>query len=137
MVDPDTYDNLMHRNLWLHTLPDATTFEGAVEMLRKWDAWDAVPAAVREYLSSPIPREGDGPRGGVPGLEHSHLRRNAPGVQLHPGGAAKGRGARLSDRISSLDGSRPRLRRRARRRRHRRVVENVGEPFEPPCALFS
>ena len=33
MVDPDTYDHLMHRNLWLHTLPDATTFEGAIEIL--------------------------------------------------------------------------------------------------------
>ena len=40
----------MHRNLWLHTLPDCTTFADAVRMLKKWGAWEEAPAAVRAHL---------------------------------------------------------------------------------------
>jgi glycerate-2-kinase len=44
------YEQLMHRNRWLHNLADCTTFAEAVDMLDKWDAWDAVPASVRAHL---------------------------------------------------------------------------------------
>ncbi|RME99534.1 MAG: DUF4147 domain-containing protein [Chloroflexi bacterium] len=47
-----TYKDLMHHriNRWLHTLPDYLTYADAVDSLKKWDAWDAVPASVREHL---------------------------------------------------------------------------------------
>jgi glycerate 2-kinase len=48
--DPHTYDYLMHRNVWLHALPEGSTFADAVRNLEKWDAWDAVPVSVREHL---------------------------------------------------------------------------------------
>jgi glycerate 2-kinase len=44
------YDWFMHKNLWLHTLPDCTTFADAIAMLKKWDAWDHVSESVRQHL---------------------------------------------------------------------------------------
>jgi len=55
-VDPSDYDQLMNRNLWLHTLPDYTTFEDAILMLKKWDAWEYVPASIREHLEAADPQ---------------------------------------------------------------------------------
>ena len=54
---PNSYDRLMRENLWLHTLPDCTTFEDAVTMLKKWDAWDEVPASVRQHLTQADTRD--------------------------------------------------------------------------------
>ena len=53
---PGDHDELMYHNVWLHTLPDAPTYADAVAMLKKWDAWDAVPASVREHLQRADPR---------------------------------------------------------------------------------
>lgn len=50
-VAPSTYEQLMYHNLWLHNLPDCTTFADAVRMLKKWNVWEAVPASVHEHLS--------------------------------------------------------------------------------------
>lgn len=47
---PHTYKELTRENIWLHSLPEASTFADAVHMLKRWDAWDAVPASVREHL---------------------------------------------------------------------------------------
>jgi glycerate-2-kinase len=49
--DPQTYEQLMCQNVWLHALPECSTFETAVQNLKKWDAWDAVPASVRAHLT--------------------------------------------------------------------------------------
>jgi len=37
-IEPGTYHELMHDNFWLHTLPDGTTYEMAIENLHRWDA---------------------------------------------------------------------------------------------------
>jgi glycerate 2-kinase len=137
MVDPDSYDNLMHRNLWLHTLPDSTTFEGAIAILRKWDAWDAIPCAVREYLSSPGPS-----RETVRAAEFQGWNARIFGAMPKEYGsipAARKKAEELGFRTHLLSA---RLQAEAREAGH--VVadiaassENTGEPFEPPCALFS
>ncbi len=44
------YDWLLGTNVWLHTLPDRSTFSDAVAMLHKWEAWDDMPASVRRHL---------------------------------------------------------------------------------------
>jgi glycerate 2-kinase len=44
------HHHLMHRNLWLHTLPDFTTFADAVAMLKKYDVWDHTSEDVRQHL---------------------------------------------------------------------------------------
>ena len=46
-IDPSSYEQVIHRNLWLHSLPDCTTFADAQAMLRKWDVYDLIPASVR------------------------------------------------------------------------------------------
>lgn len=51
-IDPGDYQQLMYRNLWLHNLPDCTTFQMALDNLRKWDAWEEVPASVRDFLQT-------------------------------------------------------------------------------------
>jgi glycerate-2-kinase len=45
----------MHRNVWLHSLPEQTTFAYAVRCLQKWDAWDDAPASVRRHLTRADP----------------------------------------------------------------------------------
>lgn len=47
---PQKYAQLMRHNVWLHSLPEGSTFADAVRNLKKWDAWDAVPASVRAHL---------------------------------------------------------------------------------------
>ena len=49
------YDWLVDTNVWLHTLPDRSTFADAVDMLHKWDAWDEAPESVRRHLSEARP----------------------------------------------------------------------------------
>ncbi len=45
------YEHLIYNNPWLHFLPDnMTTFEGAVHILKKWNAWDNIPSSVRNFL---------------------------------------------------------------------------------------
>ncbi len=44
------YDYIMRHNNWLHNLPDCTTFEDAVEALRKYDAWEGCPKSIRDFL---------------------------------------------------------------------------------------
>jgi glycerate-2-kinase len=53
--DPHTYDYLLHNNVWLHALPEGSTFADAVRNLKQWDAWDAVPASVRAHLTRADP----------------------------------------------------------------------------------
>ena len=47
------YDHLMHHNLWLHTMPECSTFADAVALLKKWDAWVKVPERVRVAVQEP------------------------------------------------------------------------------------
>jgi glycerate-2-kinase len=54
---PQKYEFLMNKNLWLHTLPEATTFADAVDLLKKWDAWEDIPGSVREYLLNAEPAQ--------------------------------------------------------------------------------
>jgi glycerate-2-kinase len=55
-IPPGNFRQLMNRNLWLHTLPDFTTFQLAVNNLKKWDAWNAVPPSVRKHLKAADPK---------------------------------------------------------------------------------
>jgi glycerate-2-kinase len=46
-----TWDSLIYHNGFLHALPNVATCEQAVANLKKWDAWDEVPASVRAHLT--------------------------------------------------------------------------------------
>ncbi|MDQ1300532.1 MAG: hypothetical protein QG637_450, partial [Chloroflexota bacterium] len=56
-IDPSSYQQVIYRNLWLHSLPDCTTFADAKAMLLKWDAWDAAPASVRAHIERAAPAD--------------------------------------------------------------------------------
>ena len=49
------YAGLMRSNFWLHTLPDMSTPELAVKLLKDNRAWDCMPEAVRRHLLYPDP----------------------------------------------------------------------------------
>jgi glycerate-2-kinase len=54
--DPNQYDRLLSQNFWIATLPDCTTFNEAISLLKKWRAWDMVPSSVRRHLEAADPR---------------------------------------------------------------------------------
>ena len=54
-IDPGTFEQRMYQNYWLHNLPDSSTFQDAVDNLKRYDAWEAVPPAVRRHLKKPTP----------------------------------------------------------------------------------
>lgn len=52
-----SYDELMKANRFLAPLADGTTFELAVEVLHKYDAWELVPEHIRAILLKADPAE--------------------------------------------------------------------------------
>ena len=48
--EPHNLRYYMRENVWLHTLPECSTFADAIRNLRKWDAWSEVPESVRKHL---------------------------------------------------------------------------------------
>jgi glycerate 2-kinase len=136
-IDPGDHDQLMHRNLWLHTLPDCTTFADAVAMFAKWDAWDAAPAAVKEYLLRAEPaqetvkfEEFQKTRFRIFGVMPSRLgvvptaQKKAAELGFKPHTLSTFLSAEASQAglvVASIAST----------------IEREGQPFEPPCALFS
>ncbi len=51
-VRPDSYESLVLHNHWLHTLPDCTTLEDAINTLDKWEAWEEMPDSVKLFLQA-------------------------------------------------------------------------------------
>jgi glycerate-2-kinase len=44
------YAGLTETNIWLHTLPDATSAEQAIKIIHHHQAWDELPAEIRDFL---------------------------------------------------------------------------------------
>ena len=57
LIDPGDWNQLMNRNLWLHTLPEGSTFAEAVDVLKRWEMWDGVAPSVRAYLTRALPAD--------------------------------------------------------------------------------
>jgi glycerate 2-kinase len=139
-IDPGSFEELMHRNFWLHTLPDCTTYEDAVCNLKKWGAWDEVPAAVRDFLFAADPAYET-----VKWDEFQKMTFRVFGVMPGPRQTAKipaamrkaeelGYSAHfMAEEMSAIEA------------RHAaayiseiaRTIESRGEPFRAPCAMFS
>lgn len=139
-IDPGSFDELMHHNFWLHTLPDCTTYDDAIYNLQKWGAWEEIPVSVREFLQARDPSSET-----VKYDEFRHMRFRVFGVMPGPRQTAKVPAAMrkaqelgysahfLAEELSAIEA------------RHAaayisevaRTIERYGEPFSPPCALFS
>jgi glycerate-2-kinase len=130
------YEQLMHGNFWLHTMPDCTTFEQAVAMLQKWDAWDAVPASVRAHLKRADPRQET-----VKAAEFEQTDFLVYGVMPRNRSMLA-----AMDRARELGFTPHRLSRWLQAEASQvgpviasiaETIEREGLPFEPPCALFT
>jgi glycerate-2-kinase len=136
-IDPSTYEQVIHRNLWLHSLPDCTTFADAQAMLRKWDVYDLVPASVREHIERADPADET-----VKADEFLQWRSRIFGAMPYNQSmipAAQQRAAELGFRPLwlALD-----LRAEAKDAAMTlasvaKSIESLGQPVEPPVALFS
>lgn len=132
------YDWFMHRNLWLHTLPDCTTFADAVAMLKKWDAWDHVAESVRRHLLRADPAAET-----VKAEEYERSFRfrifAIMPSRLGPVPSAAERAAELGYTPHVLAASLQAEAREAGRTVGciARSIELHNAPFEPPCVLLS
>jgi len=135
--DPGTYMDLMYHNNWHHTLPECSTFTDAVNVLKKWKAWEQVAPSIREFLQKADPRFET-----VKAEEFEEMGSRIFGVMPHRLGmlpTAHRKAWELGFRpytmstflmaeasqagivIASIATS----------------IEEHGVPFEPPCALFT
>ncbi|MFC2020452.1 glycerate kinase [Chloroflexota bacterium] len=139
-LHPGNHHQLMHRNSWLHTLPDCTTFQLAVDNLKKWDAWEAVPTTVREYLEKADPEHET-----VKAEEFDKMSFRIFGVMPGYNQSAKLPAAIkkaeelgfkpvvLTDDLMWIEASQASIYLSA----IARTSERTGYPFKPPCAIFT
>lgn len=139
-IDPGDYDQLMHGNYWLHTLPDCTTFQEAIDNLRLWDAWEAVPRPVRRHLEDADPKHET-----VKAKDFESMSFRIFG--LMPGARMSGKlipamrkaeelgysAFMLAEQLMEIEASQAGI----YMAEMANTIEQRGQPFEPPCALFS
>jgi glycerate-2-kinase len=133
-----SYEFLMQKNVWLHNLPEGTTFSDAVVMLKRWDAWDAAPLAVRRHLELGDPQ--------YETVKAKQFARMSPFrvfcvMPDHLGmlPAAREKAAELGFHPVTLATE---LRTEARPAGEfvalvGLTVDELGQPFTPPCALLT
>ena len=135
--DPGTYEELIYRNYWFHTLPDYSTFADAVNNLRRWDAWDAVPRSVRDHLERADPRYET-----IKPERYQKLSCRIFGIMPGEQGrwpTPRKKAEELGFRAVSMASD---LRAEASQAglvmaTIARAIEEVGAPFQPPVALFT
>jgi len=139
-VDAGEYDQLMYNNRWLHTLPDYTTFQMAVDNLKMEDAWGAVPESVRRHLQAADPehetvRADEFERmscrifGVLPGYWQTAklppAMKKAEELGYNPVILAEMllfvEASQAGTYVASIAST----------------IERIGQPIAPPCALFS
>jgi glycerate 2-kinase len=136
-IDPGNYDQLMNHNLWLHTLPDCTTFRDAVYNLKKWDAWDEVPSSIRKHLQKADPEDET-----IKAKDFDKMSFRIFGVMPNKTGmipTAMKKASQLGFRpilladMLTVEASQAGL----MTAMIARTVEKLGQPSETPCAMFS
>ena len=139
-IDPGDYHELMHENRWLHTLPDCTTFQMAVETLKREEAWDAVPEGVREFLRRADPRyetvkaqEFERMSFRIFGVMPGHRQSAMLPPAMKKAEALGFRPVVLSQDMGHIEASQVGLFVAS----IASEIENRGQPFKPPCALFT
>ena len=134
---PQPYRFFMHENIWLHSLPEGSTFARAIQMLEKWDAWEHVPVSVREHLCRADPAQET-----VKAQEFQRMRACFYAVMPRNLGmlpAAKAKAEELGFHVLILstwlhaEASQTAL----VMADIANTVERHGLPVEPPCVLLS
>jgi glycerate-2-kinase len=131
-----SYDTLLTQNLWLHALPDHTTFSDAVNAIKKWDARNDIPLSIRKHLETADPHY------------ESPKRKDFEKLSFRIFGVLPRRGPLLEakKKIKSL-GFKPVILTewmQAEAKDAGRVVAQIAKniestraPFTPPCVLMS
>jgi len=139
-IEPGNYEQLIYWNPWLHTLPDYTTFKDAVSCLKKWDAWNYIPASVKDCLLRANPDYET-----VKAEEFQKMPSRIFGVmpgfrqtaKLDPAmRKAEELGLKtvvLTDLLFMVEAQNAATFFTA----ICKTIERTGSPFKPPCALFS
>ena len=131
------YNHLMTTNRWLHNLPEGTTFEEAVDILHYYDAWDLCAESIQRCLTKADPKNET-----VKFDEFKNMNFRVFGVMpehLHFMPVAKKKAAELGYKPIQLctmlmaESKDAALTIGA----IARSVEELGEPFKPPVALFT
>ena len=131
------YAQFMHGSRFLHTLPSYTSYDDAIAMLRKWDAWDDVAPSIREHLLHADPALAT-----VKADEFERTRFRIFGVMPNRLGmipAAARRAAELGFTPHVLA---RRLQAEASQAARTlmcvaRTIESEDAPFQTPCALIT
>ena len=135
-IEARSHAHYMYGNSFIHTLPDYSTFQTAIENVRRWDAWGAVPASVRKHLEAADPQyetvKADEFKtwdsriyGLMPGRALPATMKKAKELGYRP--------VLLADHLMNVEASQAGL----VLAMIARTIEEKGEPFEPPCALFA
>jgi len=130
------YATVMDRNIWLHTMPDCSTFADAIAVLKRWNAWDAVSPSVREHLLRADPAQETVKRDEYERLRFRVFEAMPPHLGMIPSArlAAERLGYRshVLYRFSHFEAA-PAA---AMAGSIALNVEEWGEPFQPPCVLL-
>jgi glycerate-2-kinase len=131
------YEQLVHRNAFLHTLPDHGTFADAVAILRRWQAWEAMPPAVRAHLERADPTQET-----VKLEEFERTRFRIFGVLPRRVGLLHGAGQRAAELGLAVHPLATFLQAEAQQAANvlmemALTVARHGMPFTPPCALLT
>jgi glycerate-2-kinase len=135
-TEPRSYYHYMTNNSFIHTLPDYSTFKTAIDNVKKWDAWDAVSPAVRRHLETADPAQetvkqaefetwGSRIYGLMPGRALPAAMKKAEELGF--------KAVLLADQMSNIEASQVGL----VLAQIARTIEEKGQPFEPPVALFT
>ena len=136
-----SYHDLMHAdmNRWLHVLPDVQTYADAVRMMHKWDAWEDAPESVKRFLLDADPAQETLRRDEYEAMNPRVFCIMPEHLGMLP--AARKKAEELGFHTHMLFANFEML---AEASQVGKVVANMakhceldGEPFQPPCALFS
>lgn len=139
-VDSPTYDKIMYQNIFLHTLPECTTFQMAVDNLKKWQAWYDVPTSVRNFLERADPEYET-----VKAKEFEKMPSRIFGVMPGYQGTIKFPPAMqkaeelgfkpviLAESVKYIEAHHA----GAYMASVCHAIERIGQPSEPPCVLFT
>jgi glycerate 2-kinase len=134
---PQPWEDLIYHNTWVHFFPDSSNYADAVASLHKWDAWEAVPESVRRHLTLADPAQETIKPDEYLTWPHriccafhreeaqwATPRRKAQELGVRPVLLATGVHAEAAQagRYAAAIA---------------RTIESLGEPFEPPVALFT
>lgn len=135
-IEARSYHHYMTGNSFIHTLPDYSTFRTAIDNLKRWDAWDAVSPNVRRHLETADPAQetvkqaefetwGSRIYGLMPGRALPAAMKKAEELGF--------KSVLLADQMSNIEASQVGL----VLAQIALTIEQKGQPFEPPVALFT